>query len=99
MINLRNCIFGFNCTAKWESMLKTDNQNIRHCDFCNKNVYHVSNKNDLLMAIELDRCVAIDVVENFIIHQTTGLIRQYVEEPTESEINIPEFLRKTTEDD
>lgn len=99
MINLRNCIFGFKCTAKWEDMLETDNQNIRHCDLCNKNVYHVSDKNDLLMAIELDRCVAINVVENFIFHQTTGHILQYIEEPTESEKDIPEFLRKTSEDD
>lgn len=99
MINLRNCIFGFKCAAKWEDMLETGNQNIRHCDLCNKNVYYTSDKNDLLMAIELNRCVAIDVVEHSLRFVTSGVIHRYIEEPTDSEENIPKFLRKTREDD
>jgi hypothetical protein len=59
MINIRNCVFGFKCTADWNAMKITSDATIRHCSGCKKDVYQVSSKEDLFEAIELNRCVAI----------------------------------------
>jgi U3 small nucleolar ribonucleoprotein protein IMP4 len=58
-IELRNCIFGFKCTANWDEMTPTDDVNVRKCSTCQKNVYLVDDKDDLYEAIALNRCVAI----------------------------------------
>jgi hypothetical protein len=59
MINIRNCVFGFKCTADWDVMERTQNALVRHCLGCKKDVYQVSTKEELYEAIELNRCVAI----------------------------------------
>jgi len=59
MISIRNCVFGFKCTANWNAMEATSNATIRHCTGCKKGVYQVSTKEELLEAIQLNRCVSI----------------------------------------
>jgi len=62
MINIRNCVFGFKCNADWTAMKlikETPDTMIRHCADCNKEVYQVSTKDQLVKAIELNHCVAI----------------------------------------
>jgi hypothetical protein len=59
MINIRNCVFGFKCTADWDAMKATSDETIRHCAGCKKDVYQVSTKEELFDAIQLNRCVAI----------------------------------------
>ncbi len=59
MINIRNCIFGFKCTADWYALNDTEDPKIRFCLGCKKDVYKVATKKELYEAIELNRCVAI----------------------------------------
>ena len=59
MINLRNCVFGFKCTANWDEMKRTSEQRVRHCDECKKDVYFITKPEELIEAINLNRCVAI----------------------------------------
>jgi hypothetical protein len=59
MIDLRNCVFGFKCTADWDAMKITSDVNIRHCSECKKDVYQVATQEELFEAIQLNRCVAI----------------------------------------
>ena len=59
MIDIRNCVFGFKCTADWDAMKVTSNETIRHCAGCKKDVHQVSTKEELFEAIQLNHCVAI----------------------------------------
>ncbi len=62
-INIRNCIFGFKCSQKWEALRVTRMANVRFCTECGKDVYKIQDKDALLEAIQLNRCVAIDSPE------------------------------------
>jgi len=59
MIDLRNCVFGFKCTANWNEMKRTSELRVRHCDQCEKDVYFITKPEELIEAINLNRCVAI----------------------------------------
>ena len=59
MIDLRNCVFGFKCTANWDEMKRTSEQRVRHCGECRKDVYFITKPEELIEAINLNRCVAI----------------------------------------
>ena len=59
MIDLRNCVFGFKCTADWNEMKRTTELRVRHCDQCEKDVYFITKPEELIEAINLNRCVAI----------------------------------------
>jgi hypothetical protein len=78
MINLRNCEFGFKCTANWDEMKVSEDASIRHCELCKKNVYYVSKPEELMEAIQLNRCVAIYDF-NSIMRPTLGMPRSYKE--------------------
>lgn len=59
MIDLRNCVFGFKCTANWDEMKRTSEKTVRHCEQCEKNVYFITKPEELIEAINFNRCVAI----------------------------------------
>ena len=46
-------------------MKHTATLNIRHCDNCAKDVFLISSKEELLESIELNRCVAIQPLNNY----------------------------------
>ena len=62
-INIRNCVFGFECKKKWDELRQTQVQGIRFCVSCGKNVYEIHDKDALLEAIQLNRCIAINSPE------------------------------------
>jgi hypothetical protein len=57
---LRNCVFGFKCTAKWNDLDRTSNRSIRFCQECQKEVHLCLRDEELAEAIKLNRCVAIE---------------------------------------
>jgi len=63
-INIRNCIFGFKCSKHWEALSSTSNEGIKFCDDCQKPVYLINEQTELVKAIELNRCVAINSNSN-----------------------------------
>lgn len=58
-LTIRNCIFRFKCTAKWEELSETQNSDARFCTDCQKQVYFCHSDEELVKAVKLNRCVAI----------------------------------------
>jgi hypothetical protein len=59
-LQLRNCEFAYQCEAKWEKLGETDDQAIRFCDQCQKEVHRCVTDDELLRAIRSNLCVAIE---------------------------------------
>ncbi len=88
MVDLRNCEFGFKCTANWDEMKPTSEQTVRHCDQCQKNVYFITKPEELIEAINLKRCVAIAPPESGKYQRPTlGVPRSSKDKPSDA---IPE---------
>ena len=68
-INIRNCVFGFRCAQNWDAMKETSRDGVRFCEECGKDVYWITDKESLMEAITLNRCVAIEVIRE---QQATG---------------------------
>ena len=92
-IDIRNCVFGFRCSQNWDAMHETSRDGVRFCKECAKDVYWVSNKDMLLEAITLNRCVAIESPKDLTLlrdkHSEVllGMIRSYEDENGEPEPN------------
>lgn len=58
---IRNCDFRFQCHQTWEGLSKLDGDedSVRHCGECKKNVYLVESSFDLVLAMEQNLCVAV----------------------------------------
>ena len=56
-MTIRNCVFAFKCTAKWEEMKvvsedHTRDIEVRFCDSCQKEVYFCDDDDELYLAVE-----------------------------------------------
>jgi hypothetical protein len=62
---IRNCHFRYRCHMEWSDLTRTQEDGIRHCSVCDKNVYLCKTEAELFVAIIENRCVAIpaDIVE------------------------------------
>jgi len=59
---IRNCIFGFKCEASWDSMVRlhnNDQQEVRFCNLCQKEVYECLDDDELALCVRLNRCVSL----------------------------------------
>jgi sulfur relay (sulfurtransferase) complex TusBCD TusD component (DsrE family) len=63
-LTIRNCAFAFKCTAKWQDLTKTSNVLINFCEDCQREVYFCENDDELANAVRLNRCVAINRLED-----------------------------------
>lgn len=59
IVNIRNCSLGYECRQEWRQLLETDDQCIKYCKECEKNVYFIQTDHQLMEAIRGNRCVAI----------------------------------------
>ena len=64
-LTIQNCEFEFKCTAKWDEMAivseeHVDNNEVRFCDSCQKQVYFCGDDNELVMNVRLNRCIAVE---------------------------------------
>ena len=57
---IRNCIWGFKCQEMWESLSDTDDDDVRFCAKCQKEVFHCTDDDSLVSSIARNRCIAID---------------------------------------
>lgn len=55
---IRNCSWGFKCEKVWDGLIATDNESVRFCDACDKNVFLCKTKLELADAVLLNRCAA-----------------------------------------
>lgn len=56
---IRNCAWGYRCDRQWADLYTTDNDNIRFCEGCSREVYNTHSAEDLVKNIALNRCVNV----------------------------------------
>ncbi|MFK5914118.1 MAG: hypothetical protein QM484_07070 [Woeseiaceae bacterium] len=61
---IKNCEFKYKCPKDWFELEESDDDNIRHCNKCEKNVYFCESEAELKKAIKKNRCVAITSINN-----------------------------------
>jgi hypothetical protein len=54
---IRNCAWGYRCDKKWESLDITDNDDVRFCNGCQREVHNTHSSDELVKNISLNRCV------------------------------------------
>ena len=59
-LTIRNCIFAFKCSAIWDELEDTNDASIRFCQHCQKEVHYCADDEELVIAVRLNRCVAIE---------------------------------------
>ena len=70
------------CSKSWSELQETKEQNIKYCNFCNKDVYFCDRNIDLEIALQKNLCIAFSNEEpdQFISpkrHMTLGLPKGY----------------------
>ena len=60
---IKNC-FEFVCPLKWDNLEKTDENNIRYCGSCEKQVYKAKNMFSFYELSEQNKCVAYKEDDN-----------------------------------
>lgn len=60
---IENCDehFAFKCPLKWENLQLTDDHKVRHCDACDKSVYHCNTVDEARDHAVLGECVAVSL--------------------------------------
>ena len=58
-LTIRNCKFAYRCSAKWEDLEETNDDEIRFCNDCQKEVFFCDSDDTLVALVKLNRCVAI----------------------------------------
>jgi hypothetical protein len=58
-LTIRNCIFAFQCTAKWSELAPTDDDKVSFCNDCQKEVHLCEDDDELVKCVRLNRCIAI----------------------------------------
>jgi hypothetical protein len=59
---IQNCAWQFDvqCPKLWDSLVPTDEEGVRVCDVCLKNVYRCNSDEEVAVHAKLGHCVAID---------------------------------------
>lgn len=58
---IRNCEFKFECKLSWHNLKEiVDSEDIRYCIKCDEKVYLIKDAHSLRLALQLNRCVALD---------------------------------------
>ncbi len=59
-LSIRNCKFAYLCSTKWDDLQVTDDDDVRFCNACQKEVYFCYDDYELVSGIHLNRCIAFD---------------------------------------
>lgn len=59
-LTIRNCVFAFKCAAVWDELEDTADESIKFCQDCQKEVHYCADDDELVVAVRLNRCVAIE---------------------------------------
>ena len=89
MPTLRNCVMSFKCPNEWDLLSETDDEDVRFCGGCQKEVHFCHDDEDLAKSVRLNRCVAFfrpgEVTERMLLG--------YVEGPLPREFYIGKLMR------
>ena len=58
-LSIRNCKFAYRCSAKWDDLQEINDDEVRFCNDCQKEVFFCDSDKTLITFIKLNRCVAI----------------------------------------
>ena len=58
-ITIRNCKFAYKCEMKWDELDETEEDEIKFCRGCQKEVFLCETDEELTQSIKRNRCVAI----------------------------------------
>jgi hypothetical protein len=59
MTEFSKCDLRTRCEKKWEELAKTDDDLVRYCEHCDKNVFALRTREELSVASAVGRCVAL----------------------------------------
>ena len=71
---IRNCVFAFKCTAKWDDLTPTDDDKVHFCNGCQKEVHLCEDDEELAKSVRLNRCIAIYREESMMLGDVVGKI-------------------------
>ncbi len=69
---IRNCVFAFKCTAKWDDLTPTDDDKVHFCNGCQKEVHLCEDDEELAKSVRLNRCIAIYREESMMLGDVVG---------------------------
>ncbi len=58
-ITIRNCHIAYKCTARWDDMSETEDEKIKFCQSCQKEVVFCATDKELVAAVKRNKCVSI----------------------------------------
>jgi uncharacterized protein (TIGR02996 family) len=59
--NVEYCVkFEYRCPQRWDTLLPTDDESVRHCTLCDRDVHYCSSTGKAHQLAEAGECVAID---------------------------------------
>ncbi len=68
---IRNCarvrgedFFDYKCPLKWDNLAATEQDGVRFCDQCQREVYLVATDEELGRAVRLNQCIAMEIPED-----------------------------------
>ena len=53
-----NCKFTYKCPLEWQNLTESDNENVRFCSTCEKNVYFAHSQSEVYYFAERGDCIA-----------------------------------------
>ena len=59
---ITNCEFKFKCPKKWDDLVITEDQKVRHCQQCNQSVTLCTSRKEIERLTSKGECIAIDIV-------------------------------------
>jgi len=63
VIEIRNCQIRYACANDWDGLGKTQNDAVRHCSSCERDVYLCRTETELHQAMIDNQCVAIKIYD------------------------------------
>ncbi len=60
LFQFRNCEFAFKCDGDWFELDETNDEKVKFCNKCQKQVHRCDTEDELLTAIKSNLCVAIE---------------------------------------
>lgn len=73
-LTIRNCVFAFKCTAKWDELTSTSDDKINFCQDCQREVHLCEDDEELATAVRLNRCVAIYREDGVMMGDLVGMV-------------------------
>ena len=58
-LTIRNCTFAYKCAADWDLLQTTNDDSIRFCNECQREVHYCEDDDELAHCVKLNRCIAI----------------------------------------